>query len=373
VKNDGSTNAPANADAPATTVEPTESAWMRFWFTPMPTTGLHALRVLSGLLFLAWLLSFLGHQREFFSLTGWFGKEAYVEVQRQGNLAPAPIGWSMLYLADESVEMFQAMYWGSLVVLALFTIGVATRITGVLTWVIVVSFLANPAINYDGDYMLGILAFYMALVHLYVGQWSRDLSIPARILGSRGDMLLANRLFPDDAPPAPSFAANFVLRLMQIHFVIIMLTSGLHKLQIPEWWSGVAFWIPLHPTFKTTLESLERERPGAAFTLFYLSLAQYLVLAWQIGLPMFAWRAGWWRVALVGGAIVGWVGGFYIYQLPLFGPFMVIMALSYLTPEEWKAVMERLRPRASETAEAQAVASEPVAVGSGAWKQGVKK
>ena len=139
-------------------------------------TGLKCLRVLSGLLFFFWLLSFLGHQQAFFSLNGWFDAKAYQEVQRQQNLAPAPIGWSILYLAGQNAQAFQALYFGSLAVLLLFTLGVATRLTSACAWVIVVSFLANPATSYEGDYLLGILAFYLMIGHLTAGQWSGNLS-----------------------------------------------------------------------------------------------------------------------------------------------------------------------------------------------------
>ncbi len=67
-----------NEFAPASTQA--GNPWTRFWFTPIPITGMKVLRVLSGLLFLAWLLSFLGHQGEFFSLNGFFDKPAYEET-----------------------------------------------------------------------------------------------------------------------------------------------------------------------------------------------------------------------------------------------------------------------------------------------------
>ena len=313
-----------------------ESAWSRFWFTPIAPTGLHCVRVLSGLLFLGWLLAFLGHQAAFFSLNGWIDTEALHKMIRQPDLAPAPIGWSILYLAGESPELFPAIYWGSILVLALFTLGVATRITGVLTWVIVVSFVANPATSFEGDYLLAILAFYLMIAYLLTGLRNGDLSLPERILGSSGHILF---LRPGDA--RPSAAANLVLRLMQIHLAIILVTSGLHKLQLADWWAGVAFWYPMHPPFQTTAESLRREIPNAQATLFFLSLAQYLVLAWQIGFPLFAWRAGWWRAALLGGAALGWLGAVFIYRLPLFGPFVFIGCLSFLRPEEWAWLRQR--------------------------------
>jgi hypothetical protein len=313
-----------------------ESAWSRFWFTPIAPTGLHCLRVLSGLLFLAWLLAFLGNQAAFFGLNGWIDTETLYQMIRQPDLAPAPIGWSILYLAGESPERLQAIYWGSILVLALFTLGVATRITGVLTWVVVVSFIANPATSYEADYLLAILAFYLMIAYLLTGLRIGNLSWTECILGSSDHLLFRMRR---DA--RPSGAANFVLRLMQIHLAIILVTSGLHKLQMADWWAGVAFWYPLHPPLKTTAESLRREMPNAQMTLFFLSLAEYLVLAWQIGFPLFAWRTGWWRAMLLGGAAIGWLGVIFIYRLPLFGPFVFIGCLSFLRPEEWAWLGQR--------------------------------
>ena len=59
----------------------------------------------------------------------------------------------------------------------LFTLGIATRITGVLTWVAVVSFLGNPAASYDADFLINILAFYLMLGYLLLGFWNGRLSI----------------------------------------------------------------------------------------------------------------------------------------------------------------------------------------------------
>jgi hypothetical protein len=133
------------------------------------------------------------------------------------------------------------------------------------------------------------------------------------------------------------------MRMLQIHMAIILVTSGLHKLQMGDWWAGVALWYPLHPPFQTTADSLRREMPLASLNLFFLSLLGYLVLAWQIAFPLFAWRKGWWRGVLLGGAVLGWMGAFWIYRLPLFGPFVLLGSLSFLRPEEWAWLRERAR------------------------------
>src|SRR5205807_9315609 len=124
-------------------------------------------------------------------------------------------------------------------VLGLFTLGVGTRMTSVLTWLIVASFLASPAASFEADYLLNILALYLMLGHLLLGQWSRRLSFPERLLGPRRGHM-------------GSIAANLTLRLVQVHFAIVLLVSGLHKLQFGDWWSGVAWWYPLNPPFELT-------------------------------------------------------------------------------------------------------------------------
>jgi hypothetical protein len=329
---------------------PTGNAWTRFWFMPIPIAGMTVLRIASGILFCAWLLSFVGHQRELFSLNGWFDRAAYEEVvirqrgiekaAREGkgqpqSFAPAPIGWSLLYLAGNNDQAFQILYWASIVVLVLFTLGIGTRVTGVLTWIVVVSFLANPATNYEADYLLGILAFYLMLGHLFTGVWNGKRSLLGLVFGPCDQMIFSRA----GGEPRVSISANFMMRLLQIHFAIIIVTSGLHKLQIADWWTGVALWYPLHPPFQVSAEGLKREAANASTTLFLLSAMGYAVLAWQLCFPFFAWRSGrWWRVLLLGGAAIGWAGSLFLFKLPLFGPFVFIACLSYLRPEEWAAL-----------------------------------
>jgi hypothetical protein len=329
---------PTTADQPAAPRGGLVQAWTDFWFSPVNPVGLNTLRVLAGLLFLAWLLPLAGDYQALFSVDGWFDQEAYREAARLEGGTPAPINWSLLYVCGANAGLVSAFYWGSIAILVLFTLGLWTRVTSVLTWLIVVSFLANPAARYEADYLLVIVAFYLMIGYVLLGQWSRKLSLAARLLGTSDTWLLGRWLGPKaTAPAAPakeSYAANLAVRLFQVHFALVVVTAGLHKLQHGDWWAGVAFWYPLHPPFETTADSIRAEAPSAESTLFMLSLAQYLVLAWQLAFPAFAWRRRW-RVVLLGGAVVGWLGSIFLYQLPLFGPVFVLGCLSYLTAAEW--------------------------------------
>jgi hypothetical protein len=312
------------------------SSWTNFWFAPADPIVLHGLRVLAGLLFLAWLLPFAGHESAFFGTQGWFDLQAYREAGPLYNqdAVPVPLGWSALYLVGANAALLRAAYWGSLGVLLLFTLGLWPRVTSVLTWVIVVSFAANPAVSYDGDFLLGILAFYLMVGYLLQGQWSGTGSLRDRLLGPADAFLFARRA---EDGPRPSHAANLAVRLLQVHFAIVMVVSGLHKLQFGDWWGGVAYWYPLHPAFTTTPEQIGALVPYRDSYLQVLSLVEYVALVWQLGFPFFAWRRRW-RPVLLGGALLGWLGTAFVYRLPVFGPVLFIGCLSYLTPAEWRAV-----------------------------------
>ena len=326
-------------------------AWKRFWFQPAPPLGLHWMRVLAGLLFLSWLLPLTAERAALFGLNGFFDAQAHIEQSRLPAGAAPPIGWSLLYLNPDGANatIGEVFWWTSLVVLVLFTLGVATRVTSVLTWVIVVSFLASPASVADTDYVLVILAFYLMLGYLLLGLWSRPLSVVEKLLGPRGTSLLAAFTARREVAP-PSYAARFAMRLIQVHFAIIVVSSGLHKLQMGDWWRGAAYWYPLHPALEMTAATLRAEQGTANFTLFFLSLASYLTLAWELVFPFFAFRRRW-RPLLLVGAASAFLGSIFLFGEPTFGPAFALFCLSYMSADEWQWVTDLLvRPLVSRTA-----------------------
>lgn len=313
------------------------SAWSRFWFEPRSAFGLHALRVLSGLLLLAWLLPLAGQHQSFFGLgQGWFDVEAYNETSARtfDNDRP-PIGWSLLYLAGSSPAALSGIYWGTIALFTLFTLGVWPRITALLSWAMAVSFLTN-ATHYEADFLLVLLAFYLTVAYLLYGQWSRPLNPVQRVLGTT-DGTVWNLLVGKKTEDTRSYAANLFVRLLQVNVAIMIFVSAIHKLQFGYWWSGVAFWFPLHQPFETTADSLRASATVSETYLFFLSLVQYAVLGWQLAFPVFAWKKNW-RWLLIGGSALAWAGSALILKQPLFGPFFFIASLSFLTPGEWQWV-----------------------------------
>ncbi|MCP4786593.1 MAG: hypothetical protein GY903_07195 [Fuerstiella sp.] len=322
-------------------------SWGDFWFCATDPVGLHAIRVLAGILFLAWLLPFAGQLDGLFGLHGWFDQQAYREAGRLPEGLRPQFGWSALFLCGSNPMLLKAAYGVSLVVLALFSLGIATRLTAVLTWVIVVSFSANPATSYDADALLVILAFYLMIGYVFLGQSSRgqgygNQSLRSRLLGHKETWLFYTARSGKSAESRPhSVAANVAVRLLQVHLAIVIVTSGLHKLQFGDWWAGVAFWYPLYPPLATTIEDAREHIADRIPFLVLLSLAAYATLCWQIAFPLFAWKR-YWRKLLLAGAVAGWLGTTLLYQLPLFGPTIFIGCLSYLSPSEWRRVCNRL-------------------------------
>jgi hypothetical protein len=334
------------------------SGWTRFWFTPMAPTGLHVLRVLTGLLCLLWLLPLAGSIDGFLSPQGFFDAQAEREVKqltRQQDVMMAT--WGIQYLAGDNHQALAAIYWGAVAVIALFTLGIATRITAVLTWVIFVSFTASPSMEYEADAFLAIFTFYLMVGYLFLGLMHGGLSPLERVLGSWRSTVVGPAI-PGGQQPA-SVAANVAVRLLQVHVALVMVVSGLHKLQFGDWWQGTAFWYLLYPAGQATLATAREHRIDSQSFLFVISFGAYAVLAWQLLFPLFAWRRQWtsdpddgdatlaqkiggWllgpRTILLGGALLGCLGVMFLYQLPLMGPALVIACLSYLRPEEWKKI-----------------------------------
>ncbi len=121
----------------------------------------------------------------------------------------------------------------------------------------------------------------------------------------------------------------------------MVVTSGLHKLQVDHWWAGVAYWFPMHPPLQMDAAKLQAAKVGGDATLFVLTLAGYLALAWQLTFPLFAWRPRL-RLLLLGGGLIGAIGAIFLWGEPTFGPLYALGCLTYLTPGEWRWLTDRI-------------------------------
>jgi len=199
--------------------------WRGFFFTPADPTPLGLIRVLVGAL-LFWDLAVLGLDlNDYLGADGWIGPEAV----RQFLAEQSPRAWSFwLWVPDR--WLFVA-WSGGLVVTALFTLGLGSRVTAVLSWAIAISTVRRaPVALFGFDHMVSTWAFYLAVS----GASGQSLSLDRFLARYRA----LRRGASESGAPTSTVSANLGLRLIQLHLVLIYGSCGLSKLMGPEWWNG---------------------------------------------------------------------------------------------------------------------------------------
>jgi hypothetical protein len=255
--------------------------------------------------------------------------------ERHAHRTGSPL-FSVWFHVTERDEMI-VVHSLILVVMALFTVGLFTRITSVLTWLAALSYLhRDPQVLFGQDTMMVI-----CLLYLMIADSGAALSLDrviARYRAARASLARGGTL---DAPtaaflvaPRPSAACGFAQRMLQINFCFIYLASGLSKLKGGTWWSGDAMWVTLvNPEFtmlhwdwyQMLLKTMFSSRPlysvvaagGVAFTL-----------AAEIGLPFLVWTRLRPVVVIMGLMLHLGIGVFM--GLLVFSLFMMAMLVGFL-------------------------------------------
>lgn len=263
------------------------------------------------------------------------------EVYRQGHALV-----SVWFHVTDPTQM-AVLHGLGLFVMALFTAGVCTRVTGVLTWVAVVGYLhRSNQILFGMDTMMNIL-----LVYLIVGNSGAALSVDrlvARYRAARASLRRGGRI---DEPtrafllraPASS-GANLGVRLIQVHFCFIYLAAGLSKLKGAGWWSGNAFWdVMVNPEF-TLLRYGWFEGAFAAVMggklVYHAAMAFGVWFTWglEITFPFLVWTRV--RPLMVWLGVLLHAGIGVLMGLNLFELLMMTMLLVFLPPG---VIRDRLR------------------------------
>ena len=344
------------AAAPPSGVSAAVHAWDRFWFRPADPLSLGVIRILTGLVVLyihliygLSLLDMVGEQ-------AWIDKKVMDSVRQDFRVwAPAfdwtapdpqhpyatgqPI-WSVYFhitqpgwIVTTHILFMLAMF--------LFTIGFCTRLTAVVTWVAVISYIQRtPTTLFGMDTIMNIL-----LIYLMIGPSGATLSVDRLIA-----RWWARRRGRELPPPQPSVAANVALRLMQVHFCIIYMASGLSKLQGPAWWNGMAVWgtmanysfAPMNwPAYTAFLKYLSTHR---ALWEIITTTGTYFTLVLEISFPFLVWRPKL-RWLMIIGAVMLHTGIGLIMGLATFSLCMLCLLLSFVPPQTLHALVDTLSGR----------------------------
>lgn len=216
-----------------------------------------------------------------------------------------------------------------ILVTAMFTLGLATRVTSVLAWVGSLSYIHRDVMVMFGvDTMTNIL-----LIYLMIGPSGAALSLDRLIArwwrGELGKPTL----------PAPRVSANVAIRLVQLHVCIIYLIAGISKLQGNSWWNGTALWAVLcnyefAPMYTTLYNDILRYIAGTEWMLqLLLTTGCYFTLMFEIGYAFLIWfpRMRW--VFLAGAIFLhGAIG--MVMGLKTFSFTMLVMNMAFLRPSE---------------------------------------
>jgi hypothetical protein len=204
------------------------AGWNRFWFTPRDVATLAAIRVAAGAMLFYTHLVWTKELDAFFGADG-FVPAAAAESFYEATGTNARYAVSYLWYVDSPV-MLRALHYAGLAVLAMFTLGLFTRVTGVLSFIVALSYVNRvPGTLFGLDQINLLLVTYLMLA-------------PCGAAYSLDRRLAARRAGRELPPAAPSTAANVATRLIQLHMCVIYFFAGLGKLQGDTWWHGDALW-----------------------------------------------------------------------------------------------------------------------------------
>jgi uncharacterized membrane protein YphA (DoxX/SURF4 family) len=240
------------------------AAWNAFWFTPADPLPLAVVRIATGLLLtwscVVWLLDV----DAFFGNRGWL---AATEVWRMND---QPWQWSW-YFAASSPTMIRVLAGVTLVAAILLTIGLATPLAALVSFIGLVSAANRAPLNVFGlDDTLGML-----LVPLLIGPSGACLSV---------DRLLAGSVRGGAGERGPSVRANIALRLLQVHLCVVYFFSGTGKMLGASWWEGTALWGAVANDRYRTLDLR-----GLAHHPLVVNALTLGTLFWEVAYPALVW------------------------------------------------------------------------------------
>jgi hypothetical protein len=291
------------------------TGWNRFWFTPADAATLGLIRILTGAMLFythaVWGLALT----DFFGDQGWLARQAVLSVK-------APYSWSYLWWIDSPGALWTT-HVIALVVLAMFTLGLFSRVTSILAFIITASYVGRAQGALFG---LDQINFMLAM-YLMVGPSGDAYSL---------DRLLRRRRAGQMLPPAPPrVATNIAIRLIQIHLCVIYLYAGTAKLMGPAWWDGTAMWKAI-----ACLEYQSLDMTWLAHWPLLLNLLTHVTIFWEIFYSALIWPRATRPVMLVL-AVPLHLGIAFCLGMITFGVIMLVANLSFVPPHLVRKLFDR--------------------------------
>jgi hypothetical protein len=138
------------------------SSWNRFWFLPSDVFGLCVQRIACGVLAIVWQLSFTPHLVTWFGTKGWFDAGLYRSWVLDESVRTFSGRLSYLFVSSDS--MLWTLHIAGTIVLAAFSVGLWTRITSILSLVVVLAYIHRaPFLSGPAEPVLTMMIGYLCL------------------------------------------------------------------------------------------------------------------------------------------------------------------------------------------------------------------
>jgi Vitamin K-dependent gamma-carboxylase len=268
--------------------------------------------------------------------------------------------WSVWYHVKDPATMY-CIHFAMIGVMALFALGLWTRITSVLTWLSILCYIhRNSYILFGMDTMMNICMIYLTIgpsgATLSLDRWLEKRRAQREFERLRREKKDTSAVEAILAGPRQSVLANFVTRLVQIHFCFIYAASGLSKLKGPAWWGHSAIWMTIaNPEFSPTIYApyrwlLLQLSDHRWLSELMMTFGTFFTLGLEIGFPFLVWRPVL-RPYMVILAVLLHTGIAVFMGLTVFGLFMMVLLLAFVPPDtvtRWLELGEqRLKTKSS--------------------------
>jgi uncharacterized membrane protein YphA (DoxX/SURF4 family) len=286
--------------------------WRNFWFAPADPFTLGMIRVLTGSMLvynlLVWGLD----------LSAFFASDGLQPLTTMLQFHQNDLMFSFLYYVSD--EWLFVVHCSCVIVAIMFCLGLATRMTSVLAFLITISYSQRvPIANFGLDQILGMLCLYLAIgpsgAALSVDQLIRD-----RWRKSKGLSIQIRK----------HASARTALRLIQIHMCVIYFWAGFAKLKGDTWWTGEAMWQVMANQEYQTLDLT-----WMAWMPWLPYLIAHITVAWEVFFCVLVWNQRWRPVMLtVGTGMHLGIGAFL--GMWTFGLIMTYGYFAFGDPEWWR-------------------------------------
>jgi hypothetical protein len=351
----------------------------RFFFEPSDTATLGLIRICAGSLILWVHLLYSYELYELFGKDAWISHQLVTETRKESPILPNEFDWQIKFpelpqpteQEEKSLNEYRRKWlsnydpsfdprhvyvrgsyvwsvwfhvtdptWmtvvhvGILLCMLLFALGLWTPVTGLVTWVGVLSYVNRATTTYFGmDNIMNVLVLYLTFAHLFARPGTLALSLDRLLWRYRQYRLTG--IMPDGETTASS--ATFAIRLMQIHFCLIYMASGWSKLLGSAWWNGWAIWGTVaNPEFASLHLQYYRDlitwlcRHRLVWELCMTSGAAFTLLT-EISFPLLVWNRRM-RWLMVIAAILLHTGIAVFMGLVGFSLMMLSLLVSFIPP-----------------------------------------